>query len=125
MNSKTPPQKNIFSIRLKEARQQKGLSQKRLGIHAGIDEFVASTRINRYEKSIHNPDIITSWNIAKVLGLPLAYFFADDDRLARLIAAFSALPVRHQKKILQLTEQMLKKTPDASHSIKKRFRTRI
>ena len=36
----------IFSRRLKEARLAAGFSQKNLGIAAGIDEFVASTRIN-------------------------------------------------------------------------------
>lgn len=106
---RTPP-KNIFSSRLKEARKLKGLSQKHLGIKAGIDEFVASTRINRYEKGIHSPDIITGWNIARVLGLPLAWFFADDDRLARMIDAFSKLSARNQKKILQLVERMAERT---------------
>ena len=47
----------IFCKRLKEARLAAGLSQKKLGIAAGIDEFVASTRINRYEKGIHEVDI--------------------------------------------------------------------
>lgn len=42
--------REIFCKRLKEARTAAGLSQKKLGIAAGIDEFVASTRINRYEK---------------------------------------------------------------------------
>lgn len=42
------PHSDIFSKRLKDARQLHGLSQKGLGIAAGIDEFVASARINRY-----------------------------------------------------------------------------
>ncbi|NLC23436.1 MAG: helix-turn-helix transcriptional regulator [Oxalobacter sp.] len=110
MSRKRTPYKNIFSIRLKEARKQKGLSQKSLGTKAGIDEFVASTRINRYERGIHSPDIITGWNIARVLGLPLAWFFADDDRLARMITAFSKLPAKNQKKILQVIEHMADRT---------------
>ena len=47
---------SVFSRRLKEARIKAGLSQKRLGIEAGMDEFVASTRINRYEKGVHQAD---------------------------------------------------------------------
>lgn len=35
--------------RLKEARLEAGLSQKRLGIAAGVDEFVVSARMNQYE----------------------------------------------------------------------------
>ncbi|EDH9073974.1 transcriptional regulator, partial [Salmonella enterica subsp. enterica serovar Agbeni] len=36
--------RDIFCKRLKEARLAAGFSQKKLGIAAGIDEFVASTR---------------------------------------------------------------------------------
>lgn len=39
----------VFGGRLKEARLRAGLSQKSLGIAAGLDPFVAGTRINRYE----------------------------------------------------------------------------
>ena len=45
-----------WGARLKQARVAAGLSQKMLGIEAGIDAFVASTRINRYELGIHKPD---------------------------------------------------------------------
>ncbi|WP_366931802.1 hypothetical protein [Paraburkholderia xenovorans] len=38
----------VFGGRLKEARLRAGLSQKKLGIVAGLDPSVASTRINRY-----------------------------------------------------------------------------
>lgn len=79
--------------RLREAREAKGLSQKSLGIEAGIDEFVASTRVNRYEAGIHQPDYQTLSNMAEVLGLPTAYFYAKDDRLAQLIVEFHS---KHQ-----------------------------
>ncbi|MBP5853658.1 helix-turn-helix transcriptional regulator [Citrobacter sp. AN-PRR1] len=74
-----------FSKRLKEARLAKGLSQKHLGILAGIDEFVASPRINRYEKGVHQANIEIVQQLADVLELPLAYFYADDDDLASMI----------------------------------------
>lgn len=74
-----------FSKRLKEARLAKGLSQKQLGILAGIDEFVASPRINRYEKGVHQANIEIVQQLADVLELPLAYFYADDDDLASMI----------------------------------------
>ena len=70
--------RQIFCKRLKEARVTKGLSQKQLGIVAGIDEFVASTRINRYEKGIYEPDIETAGRLAEALDIPLAYLYADD-----------------------------------------------
>lgn len=74
-----------FQRRLKQARLAKGLSQKGLGIAAGIDEFVASTRINRYENGIHQVDLDTAQRLADVLEIPAAYFYADDDTLAEII----------------------------------------
>jgi transcriptional regulator with XRE-family HTH domain len=61
-----------------------------LGIEAGLDEFVASTRINRYETGVHQPDLHTLQLLAKVLGLPLAYFYAENDELAQLIKDFKS-----------------------------------
>lgn len=78
----------IYSRRLREAREAHGISQRTLGIQAGLDEFVASTRVNRYETGVHQPDLKTLQRLAKVLDLPVAYFYADDDELARLIAEF-------------------------------------
>ncbi len=76
----------IFSKRFKEARKAKGLTQEKLGIAIGLDEFVASTRINRYEKAVHQPDFQTLSRIAEVLEIPVAFLFSDDD-LARRISA--------------------------------------
>lgn len=80
--------RTIFCLRLKEARLRKGLSQKELGKLAGIDEFVASTRINRYENGIHEVDLETAGKLAEVLEIPLAYFYADDEVLATSILQF-------------------------------------
>ncbi|UYZ85075.1 helix-turn-helix domain-containing protein [Entomomonas sp. E2T0] len=84
--------REIFCYRLKQARQAKGLSQKILGIHAGIDEFVASTRVNRYEKGVHEADIETTHRLAIVLDVPLAFFYTNDDFLADIIMKFEKLP---------------------------------
>ncbi|MBU4683706.1 helix-turn-helix transcriptional regulator [Cedecea davisae] len=81
--------REIFCKRLKASRLALGLSQKKLGILAGIDEFAASSRINRYERGIHEVDIQTAQHLAVVLNVPLAYFYAEDDRLAELILAFN------------------------------------
>lgn len=57
-----------------------------LGIEAGIDAFVASTRINRYELGIHKPDLLTVRKLAEVLKVPVAFFYADtDDEIAELL----------------------------------------
>lgn len=78
----------VYSRRLREAREAHGISQRGLGIQAGLDEFVASTRVNRYETGVHQPDLQTLQRLAAVLGLPTAYFYAEEDELARLIAEF-------------------------------------
>lgn len=78
----------VFSRRLREAREAYGVSQRSLGIEAGLDDFVASTRINRYETGVHQPDLQTLQRLAAVLGLPVAYFYAEDDELARLIREY-------------------------------------
>lgn len=80
----------VYSRRLREAREACGISQRNLGIEAGLDEFIASTRVNRYETGVHQPDLQTLQQLAKVLGLPLAYFYAEDDELARLIKNFKS-----------------------------------
>jgi transcriptional regulator with XRE-family HTH domain len=78
----------VYSVRLREARETYGISQRNLGIQAGLDEFVASTRVNRYETGVHQPDLQTLQRIADVFDLPVAYFFAEDDGLAEVILDF-------------------------------------
>lgn len=95
---------STFSKRLKTARLAAGLSQKRLGIEAGLDEFVASTRVNRYERGVHEPDPLVAAQLAKALGVPRAYFYADDPALARLILAFARLSKRRQALLLKSLE---------------------
>jgi len=81
--------KSPVSHRLREARLDSGLSQKVLGIKSGIDEFSASARMNQYETDKHVPDYWTIKRIAKVLKLPAAYFYCDDDELADVIKQWS------------------------------------
>ncbi len=92
---------DIFCRRLKQARLASGLSQKRLGIAAGIDEFVASTRINRYEKGVHEPGTEIVQKLAEVLRVPLAYFYAEDDDLAELMLIFLRLTKDEREDVLR------------------------
>lgn len=105
--ARSPLPIEIFCERLKVARLAAGLSQKRLGISAGIDEFVASTRINRYELGVHEADLATAKRLADALKIPLAYLYADTDELAKLILLFSKLPAKQQHHIIGDLEQRL------------------
>lgn len=89
----------IFCERLKSARLAKGLSQKKLGVLAGIDEFVASTRINRYEKGVHQANIDVVHQLAKALDVPLAYFYTDDEELALLLFNWNHLDAELKQNI--------------------------
>lgn len=94
----------VFQRRLKDARRQRQLSQKQLGIEAGLDQFVASTRINRYEQGVHEPDMVMIERLAGALGVPAAYLLADDDRLARMILAFVQLTSAEKDRLLKAIE---------------------
>lgn len=94
----------VSSRRLREARQAAGLSQRNLGIEAGLDAFVASTRVNRYETGVHQPDLQTIARLAEVLHLPVAYFYAEDDRLAALILGFHRGDRKLKEKLSGLVE---------------------
>ncbi|QXA51284.1 helix-turn-helix domain-containing protein [Enterobacter cancerogenus] len=91
----------LFSRRLKEVRLDMALSQKNLGILAGIDEFAASARINRYEKGVHQASIEVVRHLAKVLEVPVAYFYTEDDELASLVRLWPKLDSEKKKNILQ------------------------
>lgn len=87
--------------RIREARLRAGLSQKQLGIKAGIDEFVASPRVNQYERGKHAPDFSTAERLAQVLGVPVAYFYAKEDHLADWILAFRELTHQGRMSLLR------------------------
>ncbi|AUC43049.1 hypothetical protein D083_2700 [Dickeya solani RNS 08.23.3.1.A] len=80
------------------------MSQKKLGIAARIDEFVASTRINRYEKGVHEVSIDTAQQLANALDVPLAFFYTADDELAELMLAFLRLSPEKRVEILTLVK---------------------
>lgn len=77
--------------RLKEARKIAGLSQRRLGMASGMDEFSAGPRMNQYEVGKHTPDFLTLKRIADALFVPTAYFYTEDDQLAEIIKIFGQL----------------------------------
>jgi transcriptional regulator with XRE-family HTH domain len=92
-----------WGARLKQARLAAGLSQKMLGIEAGIDEFVASARINRYELGVHRPDLLTVRKLAQVLGVPMAFFYADEeDEIAELLFRYGKVEPSVRKAVRKL-----------------------
>jgi transcriptional regulator with XRE-family HTH domain len=97
----------LFARRMKTARERLDISQMELGVRAGIDEFSSSARINQYERGKHTPDFLTAEHLAKVLCVPAAYFYAEDDNLAELIALFGQLKTIERKELLGFAESLV------------------
>ena len=95
----------IFGKRLKTLRLKSGLSQKQLGIQSGIDEFVASTRINRYEQAVHRADYSIAQRLAMTLDAPVAYFYADDEKMAGMLLAFYRSSTKIKNEIVKILKK--------------------
>ena len=100
------PDATVFSTRLKAARLRAGFTQMQLGVLAQIDEYSASARINQYERGKHLPDFNTAERLAAVLSVPMSYFYARDDELARLIRIFGNLDPASRQQIVDLTNEL-------------------
>lgn len=94
--------------RLREARERKGLSQRQLGILAGLDPFVASPRVNQYERGVHEPSYGTLELFAPLLDVPTSYFFVEDDELADLVRLYAGSTATQRKKILRSAKKELR-----------------
>ncbi|EEX64308.1 TPA: helix-turn-helix transcriptional regulator [Vibrio cholerae] len=101
---------NPIPLRLKEARKKAKLSQKALGVRIGMDESSASPRMNQYEKGKHTPDVQTLKLLADELGVPLSYFFCEDEISAELAILISKLPVQEKKTLLESLKIAIKKS---------------
>jgi transcriptional regulator with XRE-family HTH domain len=93
---------SIVARRLKEVRLQADLSQKEFGVKAGINEFGASSRMNQYERGVHMPHLHMVKRLAKVVNVPVPYFYCEDAELAEAILKFSALDKAQRKRLLGL-----------------------
>ena len=93
--------------RLRARREELGLSLEKVGVAIGRDESSARARISRYELGVHSPPFETVAKIAKVLNLPEAYLFCQDDRLADIIRVVAQLPVSDQDALLRSVSERL------------------
>lgn len=98
----------VFARRLAQARERAGLSQKQLGVLAGLDPAVASPRINQYERGKHEPQLKTAKQLAEVLGIPPAFLYTEDELLAQLLLQWNELSVRQKKELLRSIEKPAK-----------------
>ncbi|HAS6492343.1 TPA: helix-turn-helix domain-containing protein [Vibrio parahaemolyticus] len=102
--------------RLKEARKKAKLSQKALGVRIGMDESSASPRMNQYEKGKHTPDIGTLKALADELGVPLSYFFCEDEVSAELAVNLNKLSETDKQKVLEMTARLIDESSEDTSS---------
>ncbi len=81
-----------------------------MGVRIGMEESSASARMNQYEKGVHTPDIKTLKLIADELGVPLHYFFCEDEFSAELAVDLNKLSDGDKQKVLALAAQLLAKS---------------
>jgi transcriptional regulator with XRE-family HTH domain len=86
------PISNLVGERIRSRREQLGWSQEKLGVAIGIDEASSRSRISRYELGNHEPPLGTAMNMAKALGVPLAYLYCEDNDVASLLLALNKVP---------------------------------
>ncbi len=102
-----PPIRAVFANRLRAARSALGLSQAELGVRVGISEDVASSRVNRYERAVHDAPLEVAERMAEELGIPLPALVSRDDGMAQLIAGFAKLSKTKQAAVLAQVRDLL------------------
>ena len=102
--TKLKDQPPVFALRLAQARERTGLSQKQLGVLAGLDPAVASPRINQYERGKHEPQVETAKRLAEGLGIPPAFLYTEDELLATLLLSWNDLTLRQRKDLVKQVE---------------------
>jgi transcriptional regulator with XRE-family HTH domain len=90
----------IFALRLKAARDMRGMSQRALGGIVSGDKDKGSVLINRYEREVRVADMETATKIARALDVPLAYLFAESEDQAELLLAFAKLTKAERAKVV-------------------------
>ncbi len=58
--------------------------------------------MNQYETGKHIPDYFTLSRIGKILKVPTAYFYTDDDTLGLLIKNYSRATKQIKKEMLRI-----------------------
>ena len=98
---------SVFGRRLRAQRLVLGLSQEAVGVAIGIDESCSRTRISRYETGNSEPALAISQRLAKVLEVPLGYFYCDDDLEAEALLIIHALTQDQKQRIVETLRECL------------------
>ena len=72
----------------------------------GLDQSVASARMNQYEVGSHSPKFSIAVEISKILKVSPDYFYADDEQTAQAILLFSQIKRDQQKSVLTVLDEL-------------------
>lgn len=72
-----------------------------------MDEGSASGRMNHYEKGRHIPDMDMLKKLANELGVPLSYFFCEDELSAELVCLFNDLDEESKLRLIGFLRKSL------------------
>lgn len=87
--------------RLKSARKLAKLTQEQLSTELGFDRSHGTARISQYETGKHAPDFAMAKKMADAIGVPVAYLYCDDEKLAALLLAASRLSKEELDELVQ------------------------
>ena len=114
------PAQTIVGKRIRQYRQEKGLSQAQLGALLGWDEKSGCPRISRYERGVHEADLQTLSRLAHVLEKPLPCFFAPSPHMAQWWEWLDGLPEEQQKEVCQRARSSFQEQPSVGSQPKPR-----
>lgn len=96
--------------RLSTRRKAAGISQEKLGLAAGIDQYTAKNRVCKYEAGTNEPKFKLVCEFAKVLNAPPCYFYIEEDEFAEAVLRLwqhKEIPVLENADNLALREAKL------------------
>ena len=66
-----------------------------------MNKHLAGARINQYENGKRIPNFLTLKKIAKVLLVPVVYFYTEDDMTAQFLFLYEKINKQNRKQVLQ------------------------
>lgn len=96
----------VIAKRLREAREELGLSLEAVGVLAGIDEATAKVRMSQYENARHTPPIAMLFKLAAALKKSPAWFVVEDE-LKAPIAAINNLSASGKSELIIELDKLL------------------
>ncbi len=93
----------LIARRLREAREEAGLSLEALGVAVGIEEATAKVRIHQYENGKHAPPFPMLERLAVALKKPVIWFICAEEEKGLLLKLY-ALPQDSRRIALEKLE---------------------